>query len=66
MCKAKIDENKKRWKLRRKKKKKERFVPSILIQGREPFTSITIRDGGMVAEGTEPDPVLLTGRLGAN
>lgn len=39
-------------------------MPSILSQGMEPFMSIIIGDGGMVARGTEPDPELLTLWLG--
>ena len=35
-------------------------MPSISTQGREPFISIAIRDVGMVAGWTEPDPVFLT------
>lgn len=48
----------------RKTKEKKRSVPSILTQDREPFTSITIGDGGIVAGGTEPDPAFLTHWLG--
>lgn len=42
----------------------KRSVPSILTQDREPFTSITMGDGGIVAGGTEPDPAFLTHWLG--
>lgn len=43
------------------KRKKEVCV----YEGLEPFMSITIGDGGMVARGTEPDSELLTRWLGA-
>lgn len=35
-------------------------MSSILSQGMEPFMSISIEDGGVVARGTEPDSELLT------